>query len=122
MKKIALYYHGGSKNHGCEAIARSSYKLLKNFDLTLFSFMKDDDLNYHLDSLMSLEQLGSVNNHSKKTTLPAWKNLKAKIRNNLPEFLVHYYKRLSCLPIKEETIFSNYNLLFNHPEQDLIYL
>lgn len=28
MKKISFYYHGGSANHGCEAIVRASTKLL----------------------------------------------------------------------------------------------
>ena len=33
---IALYSHGGSMNHGCEAIIRSTYKIL-NTNMTLFS-------------------------------------------------------------------------------------
>ena len=27
---IVLYYHGGSANHGCEAIVRSTYKILND--------------------------------------------------------------------------------------------
>ena len=30
MNKIILYAHGGSENHGCEAIIRSTASLLKN--------------------------------------------------------------------------------------------
>lgn len=26
MRKIVMYYHGGSANHGCEAIVRSTKK------------------------------------------------------------------------------------------------
>ena len=28
MSKIVLYSHGGSGNHGCEAIVRGTYKIL----------------------------------------------------------------------------------------------
>ena len=30
MSRIFLYAHGGSGNHGCEAIVRSTIKILKN--------------------------------------------------------------------------------------------
>ncbi|WRK52196.1 hypothetical protein SD457_17295 [Coprobacillaceae bacterium CR2/5/TPMF4] len=40
MKKIIMYFHGGSGNHGCEAIVRATCKLLNNYKLSLYSFKK----------------------------------------------------------------------------------
>lgn len=45
MKKIKLYSHGGSKNHGCEAIVRSTSKLLPN-DIDLYSLAPEEDREY----------------------------------------------------------------------------
>ena len=54
MKKLNLYYHGGSKNHGCEAIIRSTQKILRQ-KLTLYSFDKTQDLEYGLDDIVELK-------------------------------------------------------------------
>ena len=43
MSTIRLYYHGGSANHGCEAIVRSTAKIL-GVEPTLFSASPDEDL------------------------------------------------------------------------------
>lgn len=46
MKKI-LYMHGGSRNHGCEAIVRTTAKLLGGpEDLILWSWNKQEDIHY----------------------------------------------------------------------------
>lgn len=51
MNDIVLFYHGGSKNHGCEAIVRSSKRIL-NFktNISLFSFRTEEDIKYGLDA------------------------------------------------------------------------
>lgn len=54
MKNIHLYYHGGSKNHGCEAIIRSTLKLFGNQKLEVFSMYPDEDILYELDKICSL--------------------------------------------------------------------
>ena len=41
MEQILLYAHGGSKNHGCEAIAKTTAQMLKA-DLTLYSQSPED--------------------------------------------------------------------------------
>lgn len=49
MKKI-LYMHTGSKNHGCEAIIRSTSKILGGpNDLKLWSFSKEEEMKYGAD-------------------------------------------------------------------------
>lgn len=48
MSKIYLYYHGGSANHGCEAIVRATRKIL-GVKPALFSASPNEDREYHLD-------------------------------------------------------------------------
>ena len=50
---IVLYYHGGSANHGCEAIVRSTQCILSQ-PLTLFSSAADEDILYHLDRIVTV--------------------------------------------------------------------
>ena len=56
MKKITLYMHGGSNNHGCEAIVRSTCKILENkvVDITLFSYRPEEDIKSGIDLLCSV--------------------------------------------------------------------
>ena len=46
---IALYSHGGSMNHGCEAIIRSTHKIL-NTNMTLFSLNEKEDYKYNIQN------------------------------------------------------------------------
>ena len=57
MEKVALFAHGGSRNHGCEAIVRGLVKLygLSPSDI-LLSNRKEEDLLYGVDHLISVEQ------------------------------------------------------------------
>lgn len=52
---IGLYYHGGSANHGCEAIVRSTYKIL-NEPITLFSSSIDEEKKYGVDNIVNVEE------------------------------------------------------------------
>jgi len=54
MSKIYLYAHGGSGNHGCEAIVRSTAELLSGNDLTLISSNPEEDRRYGVDAVCSL--------------------------------------------------------------------
>lgn len=52
---IVLYGHGGSRNHGCEAIVRSTVLLLgEGHDYTLLSERPEEDYEYGLDSIMKI--------------------------------------------------------------------
>ena len=47
MKKKVLFLHGGSGNHGCEAIIRTTSQILGGpEDVVLWSFNKDEDEKY----------------------------------------------------------------------------
>lgn len=52
--RIGLYAHGGSGNHGCEALARSTMRFLGNHDYTLFSERPDEDYRYGLGELAAI--------------------------------------------------------------------
>ena len=49
MHKILLYPHGGSGNHGCEAIVRSTMLLLRPGQGVLFSSACGEDRRYGLE-------------------------------------------------------------------------
>ena len=75
-----LYGHGGSKNHGCEAIVRSTKILLDDCDLFLASRRPKEDKTYGVDQLMNVY---SEKNLQKKPTKEFIKSyLELKIHNN----------------------------------------
>ena len=54
--RVYAYFHAGSKNHGCEAIVRTTQELLKD-KMTLFSFSPEEDKEYGVDKIVSLGKL-----------------------------------------------------------------
>ena len=46
LPKIFLYAHGGSGNHGCEAIVRATARILQGNELYLISSRPDEDRRY----------------------------------------------------------------------------
>lgn len=50
--KNILYFHGGSANHGCEAIVRSTVEILGESDSILLSSRKEEDCRYGLDQII----------------------------------------------------------------------
>lgn len=53
MNKIFLYNHGGSKNHGCEALVRTTLDVLGGADM-LYSQRPHEDAEYGLDKLLKV--------------------------------------------------------------------
>lgn len=51
---IKLYYHGGSENHGCEAIVRSTFKVMEEH-IVLCTKNSDRDKKYALEQSVSIE-------------------------------------------------------------------
>ena len=49
-----MYYHAGSGNHGCEAIVRSTKKIMQT-DMSLFSSNKEEDSLYKIDEIVELK-------------------------------------------------------------------
>ncbi|MEF2901580.1 MAG: polysaccharide pyruvyl transferase family protein [Terrisporobacter sp.] len=95
MKKIFLYGHNGSGNHGCEAIVRSTSKILreefKDINITLASGNIEEDKRYGLDKVVNV-----VNEKNKvdKFTFPyinAYLNLKV-LKNPIEAEKLSYRK------------------------------
>lgn len=58
MKNVYLCGHTGSNNRGCEAIIRSTVKILNSCGVEncrLLSYSPDDDKNMHLDAIVSVD-------------------------------------------------------------------
>lgn len=55
MNNIKLYYHTGSGNHGCEAIVRGTVNILRSQSLTLFSAFPEDEKQYGVDKIVTVE-------------------------------------------------------------------
>ena len=51
-----LYSHGGSGNHGCEAIVRSTIKVLNENSVNVFSYNRDQDIKYGIDGICNLRE------------------------------------------------------------------
>lgn len=54
--RILLYYHSGSKNHGCEAIVRGICKLFPNDQILLYTFNAQADREFGLDRLVTIKE------------------------------------------------------------------
>lgn len=54
--KILLYYHAGSRNHGCEAIVRTLREVFSQDEMVLYSFDKESDLKYGLNEILTVKQ------------------------------------------------------------------
>lgn len=92
MKKYILYAHDGSANHGCEALVRTTAKLLSvpKSRLILISKTPAEDARYGIDHICTLVKRGTRKTISKvdKNFLYAYWAL--RIQNN--------YKPMDCLP------------------------
>lgn len=65
--KTVLFMHGGSGNHGCEAIVRCTSKIIKEYvpsaELCLWSTGKDEDLKYGVDKVVDKVLATAEMNH-----------------------------------------------------------
>ena len=59
MRKIKLYSHTGSRNHGCEAIVRGTNKIL-NRDICLYSDAIQEDIENGIDKIVELKENKTV--------------------------------------------------------------
>lgn len=57
---IFLYSHGGSENHGCEAIVRGTEKIFSDKKLTLYSNNKKQDEKYGLNEIVLLKDAKKI--------------------------------------------------------------
>lgn len=67
MKKVILYGHNGSKNHGCEAIVRGTEKIIRSndIDIKVLTQNKNSDLEFNLNNIAEIEQVDTIQINSK---------------------------------------------------------
>ncbi len=93
-----MYAHGGSGNHGCEAIVRSTAKILKsiNTDLHLISTHPKEDRAYGLEEVCQIEQ--ELNDWSKATPDFVRAYLQLKVKHNfIPMDELQYKKTIDLV-------------------------
>lgn len=59
MKEIFLYSHGGSGNHGCEALVRTTAEIIGSDVKTVYSLAPDEDKKYGIDKILEVKKLRS---------------------------------------------------------------
>lgn len=84
MKKYILYAHGGSGNHGCEALVRSTIALLDTGrdNMILVSERPEEDVRYGVDQFCVLKKKGCRKPPSKLTFAFVKAYLQLKLKND----------------------------------------
>lgn len=77
MPKIVLYPHGGSGNHGCEALVRSTCKIIGKQEVYLATRNKSEDAHY------SINEVCTLINEQERITKGSFEYIKAAIRYRL---------------------------------------
>lgn len=109
MKKIALYFHGGSYNHGCEAIVRSTVAMLKaefpDSFITLYSTATKEDKEFCLPGIDRFVQFNHMSTAINPTFFEKLK-LKALSLTNQKKADFYYYHLACCDDsVKDNDIF-----------------
>jgi polysaccharide pyruvyl transferase WcaK-like protein len=96
MNRVGLYFHSGSGNHGCEAIVRTTNKIIQsNYKTVLFSFARQEDIKFGLESITSIVQFRDVVKHEKV------KGFKYYFKLIFPNYSVYLLKYLKNKLIKK---------------------
>lgn len=82
LQNIILYGHGGSGNHGCEAIVRSTGKILSKKTLHLMSSNITEDIKYGVDAIV-------LPYSTKKYIKKSWHFIKAYLKLKLFKEYIH---------------------------------
>lgn len=97
MKKVYMYAHGGSGNHGCEAIVRATVKILKKMgyeSIALISASPEEDLKYGIGQICEIIEEKTSYSKFSVDFLKAYFSLKLK-RDYIPMDELAYIKAVS---------------------------
>lgn len=78
MRKVFLYNHGGSENHGCEALVRTVCELFKEEDIILYSEMPQQDLHYGIQQFANVKSAKNAYSKLSPSFIKAYYSLKKK--------------------------------------------
>ena len=95
--KYALYSHGGSQNHGCEALVKTVSEMLKKYDeksfVKLYTFRKDEDEKARLKFVDEIEEF----DYTKPKKTNALEQIKISILSKKSQQKAdEYFYSLSC--------------------------
>lgn len=98
MAKIWMYAHGGSGNHGCEAIVRSTCSIVNELseDLMLISSNPAEDEEYGVNQLCSIKHERLPYCKMSWSFMYAYASLKCK-GDYLPMDKLNYKKTIDCI-------------------------
>jgi len=103
--KLAMYAHGGSANHGCEAIIRSTIDLINpNEKPIVLSYHKDEDEEYGLNELVDIHQEILPVNRKSILFIKAYLQQKIKGNYHLMDALQHK-QAIDTLPEIDSSLF-----------------
>lgn len=92
MARIVMYGHGGSGNHGCEAIVRSTIDVLNNKNMFLISSNPEEDRRYGVsDWCQVVKEYDEKPSMLSKQFWQAYYALKIN-KNFIPMDKLHYLK------------------------------
>ncbi len=95
--QFLLYNHGGSANHGCEAIARTTAALLDGEECLLYSDAVEEDIRYGLDQEIPLMPATSAYSKVSPSFVKAYAGLKIRGRYTAMDTL-SYLKGIDNMP------------------------
>lgn len=97
LSKIFLYAHGGCANHGCEALVRSTIKIIGCDDITLISSRPEEDKQYGIDKLCKIiKETNESFSKRSMSFLKAYAALKLK-QDYLPMEKLRYKNAFDCV-------------------------
>ena len=73
-----MYNHGGSENHGCEALVRTVCELFKEENLILYSEMPQQDLHYGIQQFANVKSAKNAYSKLSPSFIKAYYSLKKK--------------------------------------------
>lgn len=93
MRKVFLYNHGGSENHGCEALVRTVCELFKEENIILYSEMPQQDLHYGIQQFTNVKSAKNAYSKLSPSFIKAYYSLKKK-NNYFPIDILPYRKTI----------------------------
>ncbi len=117
-KTISLYYHAGSKNHGCEAIVRSTLKILKNCDVNIFSFRPEEDNFFKIPA--TVLPLINENANKKNARITIKQLITSILQKYFPKYVLVFLTRLRRRVAGVNYDKNMYSLLLNDRSEKMI--
>lgn len=104
--ETVMYVHGGSENHGCEAIVRTTAEILKMKDShpTLLSYNRQEDIKYGLENVVEIIQEIQPINKKSLSFIKAYLIQKITGKYHLMDVLMHA-KAINQLSRKDMAFF-----------------